>query len=326
MPSPKKILVAVKDPFDRKLPALRKALALARAAGGQVQLFHSLSAPIYLDALTARGDSLRTLESRELKRSRAALEKLASRPGSSGVRISVAAEWDYPPAEAIVRQARKWGASLIIADRHAGARHARWLLSFNDWELLRLAPCPVLIAKTEGGYDGKVVVAAVDPTHAHAKPAALDTAILNTASDYAEMLRAKLHAVTACPAPPVYPSFGYMEAYALPDSSPEERLRSTRAELDKLIGKRPIARDRRHVISAEPSAAIVTIARKQRAGLVVMGAVSRSAIKRLFIGNTAERTLDALPCDALVVKPRSFRSPVARGSRGLRIMATPAVT
>jgi nucleotide-binding universal stress UspA family protein len=32
--------------------------------------------------------------------------------------------------------------------------------------------------------------------------------------------------------------------------------------------------------------------------------VSRSALKNLFIGHTAERVLDALPCDVLVVKSK----------------------
>jgi universal stress protein E len=33
-----------------------------------------------------------------------------------------------------------------------------------------------------------------------------------------------------------------------------------------------------------------------------MGAISRSGLKRIFIGNTAEHTLDSLKCDLLVVK------------------------
>jgi universal stress protein E len=49
-----------------------------------------------------------------------------------------------------------------------------------------------------------------------------------------------------------------------------------------------------------------------------MGAVSRSGLKRLFIGNTAERTLDRLDCDVLVVKPQEFVSRVAPKSRGPR--------
>lgn len=36
---------------------------------------------------------------------------------------------------------------------------------------------------------------------------------------------------------------------------------------------------------------------------MVMGAVSRSRLDRLLVGNTAERVMDNLECDVLVVKP-----------------------
>jgi hypothetical protein len=66
---------------------------------------------------------------------------------------------------------------------------------------------------------------------------------------------------------------------------------------------------------------ISTVARKVGADLVVMGAVSRSGLKRLFIGNTAERVLNTLPCDVLVVKPAHFEKRVAAKSRGMRLIA-----
>ena len=44
--------------------------------------------------------------------------------------------------------------------------------------------------------------------------------------------------------------------------------------------------------------------------LVVMGAVARNRWKRLFIGATAERTLEHLPCDLVIVKPDWFQTPV----------------
>jgi universal stress protein E len=52
--------------------------------------------------------------------------------------------------------------------------------------------------------------------------------------------------------------------------------------------------------------------KRLHAGMVVMGAVSRSALKRAFIGNTAETVLNAIPCDVLVVKPRGFKTSVPR--------------
>jgi len=53
-----------------------------------------------------------------------------------------------------------------------------------------------------------------------------------------------------------------------------------------------------------------SIANELDAAVVVMGAVSRNGWKRLFIGATAERTLEYLPYDLLIIKPDRFRTPV----------------
>jgi universal stress protein E len=42
------------------------------------------------------------------------------------------------------------------------------------------------------------------------------------------------------------------------------------------------------------------------ADVLVMGAVSRSRLQELFVGSTAERVLDRIACDVLVVKPGDF--------------------
>jgi universal stress protein E len=57
-----------------------------------------------------------------------------------------------------------------------------------------------------------------------------------------------------------------------------------------------------------------------------MGAVSRSGLKRVFIGNTAERVLDELACDVLVVKPAHFVNRVRRAKRGVQLaVSAPAM-
>jgi hypothetical protein len=57
-----------------------------------------------------------------------------------------------------------------------------------------------------------------------------------------------------------------------------------------------------------------------------MGAVSRSGLKRLFIGNTAERMLDRMTCDVLVVKPRQFSNGITRVPRGPQLIAGPLLS
>jgi len=48
------------------------------------------------------------------------------------------------------------------------------------------------------------------------------------------------------------------------------------------------------------------------ASVVVLGAISRSRLDQVFIGNTAERVLDELTCDVIVVKPDGFVTPIRK--------------
>jgi Universal stress protein family len=56
-----------------------------------------------------------------------------------------------------------------------------------------------------------------------------------------------------------------------------------------------------------------------------MGAISRSGLKRMLIGNTAERVLSSLASDVLVVKPAEFRSRVVKRARGMHFVGFPTV-
>jgi universal stress protein E len=65
------------------------------------------------------------------------------------------------------------------------------------------------------------------------------------------------------------------------------------------------------------------LVRKSRAQLVVLGAISRSGLRRLFIGNTAERVIDEMPCDVLIVKPPQFKSRLPRRGRRAPVFVGP---
>ena len=54
-----------------------------------------------------------------------------------------------------------------------------------------------------------------------------------------------------------------------------------------------------------------------------IGVMSRSGLKRFFVGNTAETVLDALPCDVLVLKPGRYKTSVPRSSPSPRTGTTP---
>jgi len=100
---------------------------------------------------------------------------------------------------------------------------------------------------------------------------------------------------------------------------------AARKLLDRELRTTRIPQARRHVVARHPEAAIPETAKETHAAIVVMGAISRSGLKRLFIGNTAERVLDLLPCDILIVKPAHFINRVPRGRRGARLVAAAAI-
>jgi universal stress protein E len=77
-----------------------------------------------------------------------------------------------------------------------------------------------------------------------------------------------------------------------------------------MVDYHDIAKDHAHLVSGLTHEELPALAEKLDAAVVVMGAVARNRLKRLFIGSTAERTLDHLPCDLLIVKPNWFKSPV----------------
>lgn len=318
----RRILAAVKDPQARRLPGVRKAARLAAALHAELILFHAIAEPLYVGGidgdLSLLYDNPPDIERRTREAQRERLERSARRLRRTGLEVSVSVAWDYPPYEAVIREAGRVGAGLIVAERHPGRHLAAGLLHINDWELLRRSPVPVLLVKRARPWRQPVVLAAVDPEHAYEKPTRLDQQILRLGATVARALRGSLHAAYAyVPLPLTAFSAGAIsdqQVFGL-----EARAeRTARARLQRAIGSVEIPRARQHVVGRHPVDAIPQLAARTRSSIVVMGAISRSGFKRLLIGNTAERVLDHLDCDILIVKPAGLVKPPPRARRGAR--------
>lgn len=318
MRSIRRILVAIKDPSARSLPAVDKAIQLASAFGATLELFHGIATHVYT-GFDLPNDKLDELKSSRVAQNRARLEAIAERARTANVPVQTVVEWDYPPQEAIVREALRSKADLIVAECHAGRRIAPLLLHLTDWELLRYSPVPVLLVKNRKPYSKPVVLAAVDPTHANAKPSKLDDEILAMADAIRRALRGPLHAVHAFV--PVPDDVKFTELLT-EDATRRVQTRArahARARLEKTLRDVPIGRGRRHLLSQHPINAIPELSKEIKCDIVIMGAVSRTGLKRLLIGNTAERIIDDLACDVLVVKPQEFETRVRSTGRGMRV-------
>jgi len=81
------------------------------------------------------------------------------------------------------------------------------------------------------------------------------------------------------------------------------------AAVHELTDAMRLPRERVHVAQGGAREQLLALTDRLRADVVVMGAVSRSGLERLFIGSTAEEVLDRVPCDLLIVKADGFASP-----------------
>lgn len=302
-------VLSVIDPTAEAQPALERAAFIARRTGAELELFicyynEYLTRDWLLDAPAldrTRKEITRNQEQR--------LEELAAPLRSDGVTVRTHVLWDRPLHSGIARHAAAIGADLVFKDTHHHSAVARALFSNTDWNLIRSCASPLWLVKPDPWPERPAVVAAIDPMSEHDKPAALDDEILALAGSIAQAAGGEVHAFHAYD-PRLAVSSMTANAYlpvSLPLDEIAERMRKRHKErFDEITGFHGIAASRSHLVSGAAHEELPELAGKLDAALVVMGAVSRDRLERLFVGSTAERTLEHLPCDLLVVKPPWF--------------------
>ncbi len=306
-------ILAVIDPTTKDQPGVRRASWLAQKTGAELELLvcyynEYLSGDRLFDS-----PSLAKARDEVIRSQKGHLEKLAEPLRASGITVKTTAVWDHPLHEGIVRHAVSSRADIVVKDTHHHAAVARALLTNTDWNLIRTCPTRLWLVKPTEMADGAVFVAAIDPMNQHDKPAALDDEILQLSKMLADKVSGDVHAFHSYD-PRIAVATATANAYipvALPFDESEQQMHEDHQKRCKEITEfHEIDEDKLHLIAGLTHEELPAAAEKIGADVVVMGAVARNRWKRLFIGATAERTLEHLPCDLLIVKPDWFKTPV----------------
>ncbi len=314
--SRRRIMFAVRSAGGVGSTELAKVAQLASGLDAEVEVFHCI-----FDRDIARPERLSSkgLEAdiEELvDRRRRRLEYTAARLRAQGVCARTSVRWDYPAYEGIVRQALRLEPCLVVAQSSRRGRAARLVLTQTDYKLIETCPCPVLFIKNGQPYTDAVIVAAVDPARSHGKPAALDDEILEAADTIRGALKGSLRVFHA--GVPWDGASALRDLRSLPEGVQEDvhgaYSRGVQAPVLALARRHKVADHFVQVVEGDAVELLPGVARNQSAQIVALGAVPRSRLGRALIGHTAERLLDALECDVLVVKPPAFKTPVARAS------------
>jgi len=294
-------------------PAAVRAAAVARSINARLELFVCDYDPQLVDSASQEFQGLPRARAALIDDRMRRLREIKSALAAEDLEITVDVRWDSPLADGIVRKILESAPDIVFKDTHYHPLLKRSVFSNTDWHLIRDCPALLWLAKPPPIKAKPRFIAAVDPLHERAKPSELDDRIIGAAKQFCHPLNGELHVVHAFDATPalVAPMESMATPLAIRQITDAMRARHTEA-VHQLTDAHGIRREDVHVDEGSTRELVITLTEKLQADVVVMGAVSRRGLKRLFLGNTAEDVLDKLPCDLLIVKPAGFETSVPR--------------
>lgn len=308
------ILICI-DPESDNEALLLKGARIAQATDRPVTLL----SVVYDTYVSARHlldpDKLQTLQTHLMESELHRLEQYAQGLRKRGIHTRTRAVWDTPVAEAIIRQAADLNVSLVITGAHEDQASRRFKLRQPDWVLIRDCPRPLLVVGERPFGEKLRLAGAVDPLHEHDKPAELDDRIIQIGQKLADAADGDFHLFHVIPRASRLEALmtGELMPFSSLASELDEQLKARHEfRMDELAEESDVSPERVHVRRGYVTETLCQLAEEQSIDVMIVGAVSRNAIARAIIGNTADTLLEALPCDLLIVKPGWFNSPVAR--------------
>ncbi len=210
-----------------------------------------------------------------------------------GYKVDSRVHWTYPRYEQITNEAMDLEVDLVVQHAHMRLPHEKHNLSHDSWQLIKSCKKPLLLTKDQEWGENPVILASVDPVHSHHKPEGLDYKILNYAMQARDLTGGTVHVVHACP------------KSARPFADAEAIHKTHEDALNELLKDIDIPESSVHLIDEKPMNAIVHCQESLGADITVTGALSRSRLAEMIIGNTASRVLDYLKSDLLIVHPEN---------------------
>lgn len=287
------ILVVIEADAESQ-PALDRARQIAKLADCRLELILVDHTPYLEDGYYFEPVRAQELRLEHGQRRLEELEALAEPLRANGLEVSCTTAWGNPTYLELAARIEETRPSLVVkATRHHG-KVSRLLLSNADWQLVRHCTVPLLMVKTEPWPLRPELLVAVDPYHIHDKPASLDAKLIAAAQSLAAISEGGVHLFHSDWIPPLAGVYSLVH-----DRETDQKV------LHAIAETHGVPEGNCHWSDEEITKSLPAAAKQIKASVVVMGAMSRSRIDELLIGSTAERVLDVLDCDVLLLSPES---------------------
>ena len=301
-----KILTVIElDNYPERVVA--RATWLAGKTGADIELLLCDPTASYLRTAFTVSNEARELVSDIDGLERSILDTLAAEPRSKGLQVNTAISHERPIHDVIIERALDTAPTFVIKGTHYHTPAERATFSDTDWQLMKKLDYPLWFVKPSEWKPQPLIVAAVDPMHERDESALLDARIVAMARTIANACDGRIELLHT------YQRLVEIGSKAMWTFKPvelsidelDEKIRDEhRDKLDRFALDCGIPDDAVHQLPGRAHELLPSFANSQGASLIVMGALARSGSRRRFIGNTAARVLDHLPCDVLVIPPQ----------------------
>jgi universal stress protein E len=300
------VVLAIVEPDVIPQEVVERAAWLAERTGGELTLLLCDA-----DVTALASDFFVSNETKEIAENmraiqREMLEDLATPARTRSIRVNLEVLEERPIADAVLQRALDMNPRYVVkgTQYHSDARRA--IFVDTDWFLIRTCPYPLWLVKPHEMPAKPLIIAAVDPVPEDDAAAPVDQAIVEQALAVAGKTGGEVHLLhTYQPLKGIgAEATRTFKPIRLPVDELSQRIAEEhRRRLDALAAANGITKSRTHQLPGSARETIPFVARDRKADLVVMGAMARWSLQRALVGSTAEKVLDHLPCDILIVRP-----------------------
>jgi hypothetical protein len=268
--------------------AVREAIKLAKTCSTKLYAFSVVQTNPEFEAMAPA-----VVEKAEAE-TRKTLDAVKERASAEGVDCEIAAMHEEEPYRAIISEAEKINAGMIIMGRRGRKGLARLMMGSNTARVIGHAHCNVLVVPRAAAPRYETILVPVD-TSVYSERA------VSEAINLAGMCGGSL----------IVMSVLQVEGYELDYSSLKQidkvaqREASEVEEFIRKIKEKAEAEGVKSeglIMTGKPYEAILQVAEDRKADLIVMGSHGRTGLGKVMMGSVAERVITLSPCAVMVVK------------------------
>ena len=295
-----KILVVVDPEQAFEQPTIQRAIRVAQNSGASLELYSCHLDRGYLHTQFFGGLDVDMVR----KHQREDIENTLSEYCRQLKERSIACTWAVTSSlsltSAILKQIEENNATLVIKETRFHRKIARALLSHTDWDLIRDCAVPLWLAKADDPNPDGGILACVDPSHPDEQHAKTDQQIIRVARELGGSLGVRLDYFHA-----LAPLADYAKPFVI-DKIVEAAREEQKEAIHRYRELYGIDADQLHVVEGYPEHTLNATIEELGSGMIAIGAIARHGAQKVLLGSTAERLLDRVSCDVLVVKPEGF--------------------